>query len=95
MFIFLAADLGAHPFRYSQPRQRPIVYRESAVNVAVVLLGAALVVFAALLVAAAAGKLARIDGATYPAALARAAVTFAAVITLAATVTGALTALLA
>jgi hypothetical protein len=55
------------------------------VNVAVVLLTAALVIVVALLAAVGAGKLARMDGATYPAALTRAAVTFAAVITLATT----------
>ncbi|MFJ5776082.1 hypothetical protein [Streptomyces sp. NPDC093094] len=65
-----------------------------AVNIAVVLQSTALVIVVALLAAAAAGKLARLDGATYPAALARAATVFAAVITLAATVTAALAALL-
>ncbi|WP_224275555.1 hypothetical protein [Streptomyces sp. LS1784] len=49
-----------------------------------VLFTVALVVVAALMAAAAAGKLARLDGATYPAALARAATAFAAVPTLAA-----------
>ncbi|WP_329174926.1 hypothetical protein OG754_19200 [Streptomyces decoyicus] len=60
----------------------------------VVLLTAALVVVLALLAAAAAGKLARLDGATYPTAISRAAITFAAVLTLAATLTGALAAVL-
>ncbi|MEW2615001.1 hypothetical protein AB0937_33435 [Streptomyces sp. NPDC047880] len=41
-----------------------------------------------MMVAACAGKLARLDGATYPTALTRAAVTFAAVLTFAATVAG-------
>ncbi|MFJ9729651.1 hypothetical protein ACIRP3_43750 [Streptomyces sp. NPDC101209] len=59
-------------------------------NVAVVLLTTGFVIVVALLTAAGAGKLARMDGATYPAALTRAAITFAAVLTLAATVTGAL-----
>ncbi|GAA2445212.1 hypothetical protein [Streptomyces macrosporus] len=45
---------------------------------------------AALLAAAGAGKLARLDGATYPAALARAAAAFAATLTLAAAATAAL-----
>lgn len=63
-------------------------------NVAVVLLATTLVVIIAVLAAAGAGKLARLDGATYPAALNRAAVTFAAVITLASTVTGTVAALL-
>ncbi|MGW0703034.1 hypothetical protein ACWD0A_27710 [Streptomyces sp. NPDC002867] len=57
-------------------------------NVAVVLLTTTLVIVVALLAAVGAGKLARMDGATYPAALTRAAVTFAAVVTLAATVAG-------
>ncbi|MFF8681148.1 hypothetical protein ACF07F_24850 [Streptomyces sp. NPDC015237] len=61
--------------------------------VAVVLLTIALVLVVALLAAAAAGKLARMDGASYPAALNRAATTFVTVITLAAAVTAALTAL--
>ncbi|MET7606403.1 hypothetical protein [Streptomyces avermitilis] len=63
-------------------------------NVAVVLLTTALVIVIALLAAAGAGKLARLDGATYPAALTRATVTFAAVITLTATVTSVFAALL-
>ncbi|MER7739364.1 hypothetical protein ABTX34_13720 [Streptomyces sp. NPDC096538] len=62
--------------------------------VAVVLLTIALVIVVGLLAAAGAGKLARMDGATYPAAFTRAAITFAAVITLAASVTAALAALL-
>ncbi|MEU8524033.1 MULTISPECIES: hypothetical protein [Streptomyces] len=56
------------------------------------LFAAALVVQFALLAAAVAGKLARLDGASYPSALARAAVTFAAVLTLAAALTSALNA---
>ncbi|MBL1109738.1 hypothetical protein JK361_35065 [Streptomyces sp. 5-8] len=50
----------------------------------------AIVLLAAALVVAAAGTLARFDGATYPTALMRAATTFAAVLTLAAAVTGVL-----
>ncbi|MGW8378449.1 hypothetical protein [Streptomyces sp. ODS28] len=61
---------------------------------AVVLLSIALVFVVALLAAVGAGKLARLDGATYPAALTRAATAFTAVVTLAATVTAALAALL-
>lgn len=57
-------------------------------NVALVLLTTALVIVVALLAAAGAGKLARMDGATYPAALTRAAVTFAAALTLTATAAG-------
>lgn len=63
-------------------------------TVAVVLLATALVNVVALLAAAGAGKLARMDGATYPAALTRAAVTFAAVITLTSTVASAFATLL-
>ncbi|MEU3606254.1 hypothetical protein AB0E83_12480 [Streptomyces sp. NPDC035033] len=63
-------------------------------TLAVVLLTLALVVVLALLVAAGAGKLARLDGATYGTALTRAAVAFAAVLTLAATTAGALADLL-
>jgi hypothetical protein len=59
-------------------------------QLAVILLTAALVIVFALLAAVGAGKLARLDGATYPAALMRAATTFAAVVTLAAALTGAL-----
>ncbi|MGW0188196.1 hypothetical protein ACWDV7_20825 [Streptomyces sp. NPDC003362] len=59
-------------------------------NVALVLMTTALVLVVALLAAAGAGKLARMDGATYPAALTRAATAFAAVLTLAAAVTAGL-----
>ncbi|MFF5931592.1 hypothetical protein [Streptomyces hydrogenans] len=51
---------------------------------AILLLTIAVIIVIALLAAAGAGKLARLDGATYPTALTRAAVTFAAVLTLAA-----------
>ncbi|WP_030209771.1 hypothetical protein [Streptomyces bikiniensis] len=64
-------------------------------TVAVALLTIALVIVIALLAAAGAAKLARMDGATYPAALTRAATAFAAVITLTAAVAGALAALFA
>ncbi|MFJ4932115.1 hypothetical protein [Streptomyces sp. NPDC088736] len=59
-------------------------------ELAVVVLTAVLVVIVASLTAAGAGKLARLDGATYPAAVTRAAATFAAVLTVAAAVTAAL-----
>ncbi|MFF1872802.1 hypothetical protein [Kitasatospora herbaricolor] len=59
-------------------------------QLAVALLATAVVVMFALLAAVAAGTLARLDGATYPAALMRAATTFAAVLTLVAAVTGAI-----
>ncbi|MEE1931225.1 hypothetical protein V1J52_24120 [Streptomyces sp. TRM 70351] len=64
-------------------------------TVAVALLTTALVIVIALLAAVGAAKLARLDSATYPAALTRAATAFAAVITLAAVVAGALAALFA
>lgn len=64
------------------------------VNLAVTLLTTALVIVVALLAAAGAGKLARLDGATYPTALTRAATTFTAVITLATAATAAYAALL-
>ncbi|MEU0036994.1 hypothetical protein [Streptomyces sp. NPDC006333] len=63
-------------------------------RIAIVLLAAGLVVVLALLIAAVAGTLARLDGATYPAALMRAATAFAAVLTLAAAVSGTLAQLL-
>ncbi|MFG2627015.1 hypothetical protein [Streptomyces sp. NPDC048473] len=59
-------------------------------RVAVVLLTVAVTVVFALR-AAATGTLARLDGATYPAALMRAAAAFVAVITLATAVAGVLT----
>jgi hypothetical protein len=92
--IFVRANHGAHRFRDLRPRQHLTVYREPVVAIAVVLLTIALVIVVGLLAAAGAGKLARMDGATYPAAFTRAAITFAAVITLAASVTAALAALL-
>lgn len=63
-------------------------------GLAVVLLTAGLVVVVALLAAVAAGKLARLDGGSYPTAFIRAATAFAATLTLAAAVTCALTAVL-
>lgn len=60
----------------------------------VVLFTTALVIIVALMTAAGAGKLARMDGATYPTALNRAAAAFAAVITVAAAVAGAFAAFL-
>ncbi|MFF8600043.1 hypothetical protein ACF065_25225 [Streptomyces sp. NPDC015232] len=58
-----------------------------------VLLSAAVALVVALLVAVAAGKLARLDGASYPAAVLRAATAFASVVTLTAAVTAALASL--
>ncbi|CAL9676851.1 hypothetical protein SUDANB176_07847 (plasmid) [Streptomyces sp. enrichment culture] len=63
-------------------------------NVTVLPLTTALVLVIALLAAAGAAKLARLDGATYPAALTRAATAFTAILTLATAVTGTLAALL-
>jgi hypothetical protein len=60
----------------------------------VVLICAALIAVVAMLVAAGAAKLARMDGATYPTAIMVAAVTFAAVITLAAGLAQAVSAVL-
>ncbi|MFE4368725.1 hypothetical protein ACFRMN_10870 [Streptomyces sp. NPDC056835] len=57
---------------------------------AIILLTAALVVVFALLAAAGAAKLARLDGATYPTALVRAATTFTITLTLAASLIGTL-----
>ncbi|MFD7559053.1 MULTISPECIES: hypothetical protein [unclassified Streptomyces] len=54
-------------------------------GLAVFLITGVLVTLFALIAAAAAGKLARLDGAGYPAAIMRAATAFAAVLTLAAT----------
>ncbi|SEC04372.1 hypothetical protein SAMN05216532_0284 [Streptomyces sp. 2231.1] len=59
-------------------------------DLAAVLFTIAFVLIAAFLAAAVAGKIARLDGATYPAALLRAATAFAAVLTLATAVTTAL-----
>jgi hypothetical protein len=64
------------------------------VNIALVLLTTALVLVIAVLAAAGAGKLAHLDGTTYPTALTRAATAFTAVLTLATAVAGALAALL-
>ncbi|MFJ6372699.1 hypothetical protein ACIQK5_31515 [Streptomyces virginiae] len=66
----------------------------SGLSLTVVLLTAALIVVLALLAATAAGKLARLDGASYPTAITRAATTFAAVLTLAAALSAALGAII-
>lgn len=60
------------------------VFREPVVTLALILATTALVLVIAVLTAAGAAKLARLDGATYPAALTRAAVAFTTVVTLAA-----------
>ncbi|WP_405976330.1 hypothetical protein OG496_53935 [Streptomyces sp. NBC_00988] len=57
-------------------------------------LGVGLLLALALLAAAAAGTLARMDGATYPAAITRAATAFLAVLTLPAAAMGALASVL-
>ncbi|MFJ1877698.1 MULTISPECIES: hypothetical protein [Streptomyces] len=61
-------------------------------QLATALLTIAFVLVVAVLAAAGAGKLARLDGASYPTAIARAAVCFAATLTLATAISGALTA---
>ncbi|MFJ2008525.1 hypothetical protein [Streptomyces chartreusis] len=58
---------------------------------ATVALTAALIIVIAVLAAACAGKLSRLNGATYPTALIQSAAAFTAVLTLAAAVTTALT----
>jgi hypothetical protein len=63
-------------------------------SLATVLIAVAFVVILALLIAAGTGKLARLDGATYPTALMRSAAAFAAALTLASAVTGALASIL-
>ncbi|WP_316782883.1 hypothetical protein [Streptomyces sasae] len=94
MFIIVRLNHGEHRFRDLRTSQS-VAFRELFVSgLAVVFVSAALVVNFALLVAVAAGKLARLEGATYPAAVMRSATAFAAVLTLAATVTGALSAIL-
>ncbi|WP_030942351.1 hypothetical protein [Streptomyces sp. NRRL S-646] len=60
----------------------------------ILLIAVALILILALLTAAGAGKLARLDGASYPAALTRAAVAFASTLTLAAAITAALSTVL-
>ncbi|MFF0738972.1 hypothetical protein ACFYVL_01110 [Streptomyces sp. NPDC004111] len=62
-------------------------------NLTTFLLALALVLVVAVLAAAGAAKLARLDGAGYPAALTRAAVAFTATLTLAAVLAGACAAL--
>ncbi|MCX4400182.1 hypothetical protein OG887_43785 (plasmid) [Streptomyces sp. NBC_00053] len=65
--------------------------REPAVHdLAAILLTISMVIVSALLAAAAAGKLARLDGATYPTALMHAATAFTTVLALAATIAGSL-----
>ncbi|MFC9916534.1 hypothetical protein [Streptomyces sp. NPDC059862] len=91
MFIIVQSRPGEHPFHDLQHVNITVCKGVTMPGIAIVLLTAALVVVVALLVAAGAGKLARLDGATYPTALIRAAAAFATVITLAAAVTGALT----
>jgi hypothetical protein len=81
----------AHTVSATFGKSTPRCTKELAVSgIALVLVTTALVVVFALLAATAAGKLARLDGATYPTALTRAAAAFAAVFTLAAALIGAL-----
>jgi len=96
VFIIVGLSHGEHRFRELQTRQRPVDCRELAVpDLVIVLFSIGLVMLFALLVAAAAAKLARLAGADYPSALMRGAGAFAAVVTLAAAVTGAIAAVLA
>jgi hypothetical protein len=95
VFIIVRLNHGEHRFRDLRTRQRCVIDRELVVSgLAVGLITAALLVILALLVAADAGKLARLDGATYPAALMRACAAFVAVLTLAAAVPGAVSSIL-
>ncbi|MEV5242983.1 hypothetical protein AB0K89_28300 [Streptomyces cinnamoneus] len=64
-----------------------------SVRTALILVGCTLITLIASLVSGAAGYLARRDQATYPQALTRAAITFAATLTLAAALTTALEAI--
>jgi len=94
-FIFVRSNHSGHRYHDIRSRQHPTLSGETAVNrIATVLLAASMIVLLALLAATAAGVLARLDGTTYPAALMRAATTFAASITLATAVTGVVTQLL-
>jgi hypothetical protein len=90
MSIFVALNHAEHRIR----DLRGVPFRRSwepeVSDLAVVLFTIAIVLIAAFLAAAVAGKVARLDGATYPAALLRAATAFATVLTLAAAVTTAL-----
>ncbi|GFN09732.1 hypothetical protein ABZ329_16415 [Streptomyces rubiginosohelvolus] len=61
---------------------------------ALILLTTGFILVIALLTAAGAGKIARLDGATYPAALTRAAIAFTTVLTLAIAATSTFTTLL-
>ncbi|MFI6645723.1 hypothetical protein [Streptomyces sp. NPDC050504] len=63
----------------------------SGLSIAMLLAVIGLVLTAAVLAAAAAGKLARLDGATYPTALTRAAAAFTAVLALSAVLTSTIT----
>lgn len=95
MFIFIRPNPAEQRFQDLGARQHLTVLREFAVSVlAVLLLVVGLLLTLALLAAAAAGILARMDGATYPAAITRAATAFLAVLTLAAAATGALASVL-
>jgi hypothetical protein len=95
VFIFVRPNPSAQRFRDLRTRQHPATDQERSMSsLALILLAAAVVVISALLAAAGIGKLARLEGATYPAALTRAAATFIAVLTLAATCSAALSELL-
>ncbi|MFF8958710.1 hypothetical protein [Streptomyces sp. NPDC014894] len=89
MFIFARLNLGVQELLHLEPRQHLHPTGSPAVTVPVVLLVASLVIILALLAGIAAGKLARLDGASYPSAIRQAATAFTVVITLAAAVTAA------
>ncbi|MGP3948472.1 hypothetical protein [Streptomyces sp. 7N604] len=101
MFIFVRLAPDEHPNLQGRSRQtswRDPDERSPAMHVSiavVVLLGLAVAVIVGLLAAYAAARLARADGASYPAALTRAAVAFASTLTLLAILTTALASLLA
>ncbi|MFF1795596.1 hypothetical protein ACFVXQ_15480, partial [Kitasatospora sp. NPDC058263] len=96
MFIIVRPEPRRTPFARTSVTSTFRPHREINVNrLAAVVLAAALIVVLAILAAAAAGTLARLDGATYPAAVMRAAATFAAVLALAAAITGAVAQFLA
>ncbi|MFF8975079.1 hypothetical protein [Streptomyces sp. NPDC014995] len=91
MFTFVRLDHGEHGLRDSRADLLAALMGSPVVTrLFLVLLATAMVFLAAIIAAAGAAKLARLDGATYPAALMRAATVFAAALTLVATLTTAL-----
>ncbi|MEU3447330.1 hypothetical protein AB0H29_08865 [Streptomyces thermolilacinus] len=91
MFIFVRMNRAEHRSDDSGHVNIQTSNWETVVTrLVIVLLITALVVVFALLAAAAAGTLARIDGATYPAAFIRGATAFATVVTMATAAVGVL-----